>query len=127
MHLLGFVTRIFPSLFSPSMSCVFYCRSLQNFDIGGERERMPVPLIKAFGILKAAAAEVNKKFGLETHIADAIKQAATEVRARHVMYSFMTTGFQSVWLSCELNNMCTFCSPFVPCYRRMYMESLLPK
>ena len=34
-------------------------RSLQNFKIGGERERMPWPVIKAFGILKKAAAKSN--------------------------------------------------------------------
>lgn len=34
-------------------------RSLQNFDIGGETERMPIPLIKAFAILKKCAAKVN--------------------------------------------------------------------
>jgi fumarate hydratase class II len=33
-------------------------RSLQNFDIGGERERMPVPIIRAFGVLKKCAAKV---------------------------------------------------------------------
>jgi fumarate hydratase class II len=27
-------------------------RSPQNFDIGGERERMPVPVVRAFGVLK---------------------------------------------------------------------------
>ncbi|KAG8097233.1 hypothetical protein GUJ93_ZPchr0013g35263 [Zizania palustris] len=32
-------------------------RSLQNFDIGGERERMPVPIIRAFGVLKKCAAK----------------------------------------------------------------------
>ena len=31
-------------------------RSLQNFEIGGERERMPDELIRAFGVLKKAAA-----------------------------------------------------------------------
>jgi fumarate hydratase class II len=34
-------------------------RSLQNFKIGGVRERMPEPLISAFGVLKKAAAVVN--------------------------------------------------------------------
>lgn len=34
-------------------------RSLQNFDIGGERERMPVPIIRAFGVLKKCAAKVQ--------------------------------------------------------------------
>src|SRR4051794_36954999 len=33
-------------------------RSLQNFEIGGERERMPPQIIEAFGILKKAAAVV---------------------------------------------------------------------
>ncbi|KAK8947312.1 hypothetical protein KSP39_PZI006413 [Platanthera zijinensis] len=33
-------------------------RSLQNFDIGGERERMPEPIIRAFGIIKKCAAKV---------------------------------------------------------------------
>jgi len=27
-----------------------------NFKIGGERERMPLPVVRAFGILKKAAA-----------------------------------------------------------------------
>lgn len=38
-------------------------RSLMNFDIGGETERMPPPLIKAFGVLKKAAANVNGTYG----------------------------------------------------------------
>ena len=31
-------------------------RSLMNFKIGGERERMPIPVVRAFGILKKCAA-----------------------------------------------------------------------
>jgi len=31
-------------------------RSLMNFKIGGERERMPLPVVRAFGILKKCAA-----------------------------------------------------------------------
>jgi len=34
-----------------------------NFDIGGDTERMPPPLIKAFGVLKKAAARVNEIYG----------------------------------------------------------------
>jgi len=34
-------------------------RSLQNFKIGGERERMPLAVVKAFGILKKSAALAN--------------------------------------------------------------------
>lgn len=33
-------------------------RSLQNFEIGGSRERMPTQLIEAFGTLKKCAAIV---------------------------------------------------------------------
>jgi fumarate hydratase, class II len=34
-------------------------RSLMNFKIGGPRERMPEPVVKAFGVLKRAAAKVH--------------------------------------------------------------------
>src|SRR5258705_5714390 len=53
-------------------------RSLENFPIGGER--MPLPLIRALGLQKKAAAIVNKRLGeLEPKIADAIVTAAAEV------------------------------------------------
>jgi fumarate hydratase class II len=53
-------------------------RSLQNFRIGGER--MPLPVIRAFGIQKRAAAEANMGLGeLEPGLGRAIIQAATEV------------------------------------------------
>lgn len=55
-------------------------RSLQNFDIGGPRERMPEPLIRAFGVLKKAAAKVNVTYGLDPKVGDAISRAADEVR-----------------------------------------------
>ncbi|KAH0462844.1 hypothetical protein IEQ34_010419 [Dendrobium chrysotoxum] len=54
-------------------------RSLQNFDIGGERERMPEQIIRAFGILKKCAAKVNMEYGLDPTIGKAIMQAAQEV------------------------------------------------
>lgn len=38
-----------------------------------------VQVIRAFGILKRAAAEVNKDYGLDPKIADAIVKAANEV------------------------------------------------
>ncbi|KAG8779892.1 fumarase fum1, partial [Ceratobasidium sp. 428] len=53
-------------------------RSLQNFDIGGPSERLPPPLIKAFGVLKKAASHVNATYGLDPKISDAISQAADE-------------------------------------------------
>jgi fumarate hydratase class II len=53
-------------------------RSLMNFKIGGET--MPKPLIRAFGILKRAAASVNMELGvLDAALGKAIVDAATEV------------------------------------------------
>lgn len=53
-------------------------RSLQNFPIGGER--MPVPLIRALGLVKWAAARVNRQLGvLDPERAGAIERAAREV------------------------------------------------
>jgi fumarate hydratase class II len=39
-------------------------RSLGNFKINQPQDRMPPPIVRAFGILKGAAATVNMKFGL---------------------------------------------------------------
>jgi fumarate hydratase class II len=53
-------------------------RSLQNFRIGGET--MPVPLIRALGTIKRAAAEANRELGvLDGGLAEAIVSAAQEV------------------------------------------------
>jgi fumarate hydratase, class II len=53
-------------------------RSLQNFRIGGER--MPLPLIHAYGLLKKAAALTNMKLGaLDAKVGEAIVKAADEV------------------------------------------------
>ena len=54
-------------------------RSIQNFPIGGER--MPVPLIRALGVIKQAAARVNAAHGLDSRLASAIEEAAAEVAA----------------------------------------------
>src|SRR5882757_4364887 len=53
-------------------------RSIKNFAIG--TERMPRPLICALGIVKRAAAEVNRSLKLlDARLADAIVKAAQEV------------------------------------------------
>jgi fumarate hydratase, class II len=53
-------------------------RSLQNFRIG--TERMPLPLIHALGLVKRAAAEVNRDLGsLDANLADAIAKVAQEI------------------------------------------------
>uniref|UniRef100_T1IQQ6 fumarate hydratase n=1 Tax=Strigamia maritima TaxID=126957 RepID=T1IQQ6_STRMM len=54
-------------------------RSQMNFPIGDQTERMPLPVIKAFGILKKSAALVNKEYGLDAKLCDAICKAADEV------------------------------------------------
>jgi fumarate hydratase class II len=58
-------------------------RSLQNFDIGGPAERLPEPLIKAFGVLKKAASIVNMTYGLDPKIGSAIQDAADDVSSCH--------------------------------------------
>ena len=53
-------------------------RSLMNFRIGGER--LPIPLVRALGLVKQAAALVNKDLGeVEARVADAVAGAAAEV------------------------------------------------
>lgn len=42
-------------------------RSLENFKINQPQDRMPPPVIRAFGILKGAAAKVNVNYGLGTY------------------------------------------------------------
>jgi fumarate hydratase class II len=61
------------------MLSIFLIRSLQNFDIGGPTERLPPPLIKAFGIIKKAAAIVNTEYGMDSKVAEAIQKAADDV------------------------------------------------
>ncbi|MDG2531923.1 class II fumarate hydratase [Caulobacter endophyticus] len=53
-------------------------RSLGNFKIGWEKQ--PLPVVRALGVVKRAAAETNHKLGkLDAAIKDAIVQAANEV------------------------------------------------
>jgi fumarate hydratase class II len=57
-------------------------RSLHHFSIGGPTERMPVEVVRAFGILKKAAALVNRELGkLPPDKADLIVAAADEIVA----------------------------------------------
>src|SRR5438094_9191837 len=55
-------------------------RSLHHFSIGGPTERMPIEVVRAFGILKKACALVNAELGtLPKDKADLIVRAADEV------------------------------------------------
>lgn len=48
-------------------------RSIQNFKIGGPTERMPEPVVRAFGVLKGAAAKVNMELGvLDAKVGNAV-------------------------------------------------------
>ncbi|XP_007670626.2 fumarate hydratase, mitochondrial isoform X2 [Ornithorhynchus anatinus] len=70
-------------------------RSTMNFKIGGVTERMPIPVIRAFGILKRAAAEVNQDYGLDPKIAGAIVKAADEVAAGKLNEHFPLVVWQT--------------------------------
>eukprot|EP01117_Protostelium_nocturnum_P020385 TRINITY_DN9140_c1_g1_i1.p1 TRINITY_DN9140_c1_g1~~TRINITY_DN9140_c1_g1_i1.p1 ORF type:complete len:555 (-),score=158.82 TRINITY_DN9140_c1_g1_i1:60-1724(-) len=56
-------------------------RSFTNFEIGGDRERMPEPVIRAMAVLKRAAAVVNMTYGLDAKVGNSICQASDEVIA----------------------------------------------
>ena len=69
-------------------------RSLANFDIGGEK--MPVEIIRAFGILKKAAALANHKLGLMPEdLRDLIVKAADEVIAGKLADHFPLVVWQT--------------------------------
>jgi len=64
-------------------------RSLQNFRIGGER--MPVPLTRALGLVKQAAAETNMKLGvLDRKLGDTIAQAAQRIATNKSRTTYFT-------------------------------------
>src|SRR5258706_8937820 len=53
-------------------------RSLQNFKIGGKKQ--PLPIIRALGLIKRAAAETNMQLGhLDSRIGEAIVKVAQDV------------------------------------------------
>ncbi len=57
-------------------------RSLQNFKIGGPGDKMPIEIIRAFAILKKAAALTNRDLGvLETDKATLIAEVCEEILA----------------------------------------------
>jgi fumarate hydratase class II len=69
-------------------------RSLQNFDIGGEK--MPTEIIHAFGILKKAAALANSRLGLlDDATRDLIVAAADEVIAGKLAEHFPLVVWQT--------------------------------
>jgi hypothetical protein len=55
---------------------------------------MPPPLIKAFAVLKRAAAEVNMTYGLDKTVGQAIQKAADEVRFSPLSLREKTRGMK---------------------------------
>ncbi|KAI5288206.1 fumarase fum1 [Ascosphaera aggregata] len=70
-------------------------RSLGNFKINQPQDRMPPPIVKAFGILKGAAAKVNVQFGLDPKISEAIQKAASEVASLKLIDHFPLVVWQT--------------------------------
>ncbi|KAH7418035.1 L-Aspartase-like protein [Cadophora sp. MPI-SDFR-AT-0126] len=70
-------------------------RSLENFKINQPQDRMPPPIVKAFGILKGAAATVNMQFGLDPKIGKAIQEAAAEVASLKLIDHFPLVVWQT--------------------------------
>ena len=67
-----------------------------NFKIGGPTERMPEPVVRAFGILKGAAAQVNMELGvLDPRIGKVITEAANEVAEGKLMDHFPLVVWQT--------------------------------
>lgn len=70
-------------------------RSLENFKINQPQDRMPPPVVRAFGILKGAAATVNVNFGLDPKLGKAIQQAAEEVASLKLIDHFPLVVWQT--------------------------------
>ena len=56
---------------------------------------MPPPLVKAFGVLKKAAAAVNQTYGLPAEVAEHIQKAADEVISGKLIDEFPLVVFQT--------------------------------
>ncbi|KAI9845609.1 MAG: fumarase fum1 [Thelocarpon superellum] len=70
-------------------------RSLENFRINQPNDRMPPPIVRAFGILKGAAAKVNVRYGLDPRLGQAIEQAAAEVASLRLIDHFPLVVWQT--------------------------------
>jgi len=70
-------------------------RSLENFKINQPQDRMPPPIVRAFGILKGAAATVNMRYGLDPKVGKAIQEAAAEVASLKLIDHFPLVVWQT--------------------------------
>ncbi|MFT4855135.1 MAG: fumarate hydratase class II [Algoriphagus sp.] len=71
-------------------------RSINNFKIGGEKNRMPIEIIRAFAILKKAAAQTNAELGvLEAGKAEIIGKVCDEILAGQLDDQFPLVVWQT--------------------------------
>lgn len=69
-------------------------RSIENFPFGSD-ERMPTGIVHALGLIKQAAARVNRSHGLDHRLADAIESAASEVASGRLDTQFPLVIWQT--------------------------------
>lgn len=93
-------------------------RSLQNFKIGGARERMPEPVIKAFGVLKRAAAKVGKGHQLAAGMLRANAVCSMHSGNQHRQ----TVSQQEAW-HVRKRYICHVCLPTLRCVARLHSRS----
>ncbi|MFT5915627.1 MAG: fumarate hydratase class II [Flammeovirgaceae bacterium] len=71
-------------------------RSVENFDIGGDNMKMPIEIIKAFAVLKKAAALTNAELGaLDKDKAEIIAKVCDEVSAGKLNDQFPLVVWQT--------------------------------
>eukprot|EP00611_Tribonema_gayanum_P013296 TRINITY_DN2412_c0_g1_i1.p1 TRINITY_DN2412_c0_g1~~TRINITY_DN2412_c0_g1_i1.p1 ORF type:complete len:226 (+),score=71.10 TRINITY_DN2412_c0_g1_i1:33-680(+) len=71
-------------------------RSLQNFPIGGPESKMPLEIVKAFGVLKKCAAQYNMQQGkLDAKLGGALTAACDEILAGKFDDHFPLVIFQT--------------------------------
>lgn len=70
-------------------------RSLQNFEIGTEEDKMPLSVIKAFAVIKKSLAKVNISYGLKKEIGEAIIKSSDEVLENKFNSHFPLVIFQT--------------------------------
>ena len=71
-------------------------RSTENFRIGGERQRMPIEIVRAFAVLKKAATKTNAALGvLEADKAELIGRVADEISAGELDDEFPLVVWQT--------------------------------
>lgn len=70
-------------------------RSIQNFAIGTEEDKMPEAVVKAMGIVKKSAALANMSFDLDAKVGNAIVNASNEVISGKLIDNFPLVVFQT--------------------------------